>query len=54
MLNAMDIAWRWIVSGVVVIGVGLAVWWTAFVLVPVGVVLLIVGIARSSLGARSM
>ena len=55
-VDPVDIAWRWLVSGVVAIGVGLAVWWTAFVLVPVGVVLLVIGMTksvRSTLRARS-
>jgi hypothetical protein len=55
-VGAVDIARRWLVSGVVAISVGLAVWWTAFVLVPVGVVLLVIGMAksvRSTLRARS-
>lgn len=54
--SRMDVAWRWLVGGVVAIGVGLTVWWTAFVLVPVGVVLLVIGITksvRSTLPARS-
>jgi len=29
------------------IGVGLAVWWTAFILVPIGAVSIVVGIIRS-------
>jgi hypothetical protein len=45
-----DVAWRWLVSGVAAIGVGLAVWWTAFVLVPVGVVLLVIGMTLSVRG----
>jgi hypothetical protein len=52
----VDVAWRALVSGVVVISVGLVVWWTAFVLVPVGVVLLVIGMTksvRSSLSVRS-
>jgi membrane protein implicated in regulation of membrane protease activity len=52
----VDVASLWLVSGVVAIGVGLAVWWTAFVLFPVGVVLLVMGITkslRSTLRARS-
>jgi hypothetical protein len=43
----MDVAWRWLISGVVAIGLGLVIWWTAFVLVPVGVMLLVIGITRS-------
>jgi len=55
-VDAVDMAWRLLVSGVVVISVGLAIWWTAFVLVPVGVVLLVIGMTKSvraTLGARS-
>jgi hypothetical protein len=55
-VDAVDVAWRWLVSGVVAISVGLVVWWTAFVLVPFGVVLLVIGMtksARSTLRARS-
>jgi hypothetical protein len=55
-VDAVDVAWRWLVSGVVAISVGLAVWWTAFVLVPVGVVVLVIGMTkavRSILHARS-
>jgi hypothetical protein len=46
-VGAVDVAWRWLVSGVVAISVGLAVWWTAFVLVPVGFVLLVIGMTKS-------
>ena len=55
-VDAVDVAWRWLVSGVVAISVGLVVWWTAFVLVPVGVVLLFIGVTksvRSTLRVRS-
>ena len=55
-VDAVDFAWRWLVGGEVAISVGLAVWWTAFVLVPTGVVLLIIGMAKSvrrTLRARS-
>jgi hypothetical protein len=55
-VDAVDVAWRWLVSGAVAISVGLAVWWTAFVLVPAGVVLLAIGMTksvRSTLRARS-
>jgi hypothetical protein len=43
----MDVAWRWLAGGVVAIVVGLAVWWTAFILVPAGVVLLVIGTTKS-------
>jgi hypothetical protein len=46
-VGAVDVTWRWLVSGVVAISVGLAVWWTAFVLVPVGFVLLVIGMTKS-------
>lgn len=42
----MNVAWRWLVSGVVAIGVGLAVWFTAYLLVPGGVVLIAAGITK--------
>jgi hypothetical protein len=46
----VDLAWRWLVGGVVAIVVGLAVWWTAFVLVPAGAVLLVIGVTKSVRG----
>jgi hypothetical protein len=52
----VDVVWRWLVGGVLAIRVGLAVWWTAFVFVPVGVVLLVHGMTKSvrrTLRARS-
>jgi archaellin len=42
----MSVAWPWLVGGVVAIGVGLAIWWTAFVLVPAGVALIAIGGAK--------
>jgi hypothetical protein len=39
-------AWRWLVGGVLAIGVGLAVWPTTFILVPAGVVLLGIGVVK--------
>jgi hypothetical protein len=39
-------AWPWLVGGVLAIGIGLAVWFMAFVLVPAGVVLIVVGITK--------
>jgi hypothetical protein len=39
-------AWPWLAGGVLAIGIGLAVWFTAFVLVPAGVVLIVVGITK--------
>lgn len=49
----MNVPWRWLVSGAVAIGVGLAVWFTAFVLVPAGVVLIAVGITKLIGGGTS-
>ena len=49
-VGLVDLAWRWLVGGVVAIVVGLAVWWTAFILVPAGVVLLVIGMAKSVRG----
>jgi hypothetical protein len=46
--HPVDLAWRWLFGSVVAIVVGMAVWWTAFILVPAGVVLLIIGIAKSA------
>jgi hypothetical protein len=43
----VKIAWRWLACGLFAIGVGLAVWWTAFILVPIGAVSIVVGIIRS-------
>ena len=56
-VEAVDLAWRWLVGGVVAIAIGLTVWWTAFVLIPVSVVLLVIGMTksvRSSFRASSM
>lgn len=33
----------WILGGAAVIGIGLAIWFTAFVLVPLGAIFIIVG-----------
>jgi uncharacterized membrane protein len=51
----VDFAWRWLISGVVAISAGFVVWWTALVLVPVGVVLVVIGMksVRSTLRDRS-
>jgi hypothetical protein len=38
--------WPWLAGGVLAIGVGLAVWWTAFILVPAGAVSIAVGITK--------
>jgi uncharacterized membrane protein len=42
----VDVAWRWILSGVLAIGVGLAVWPTTFILVPAGAVLVANGVMK--------
>jgi uncharacterized membrane protein len=42
----VDVAWRWLVSGVLAIGVGLAVRPTTFILVPAGVVLVAIGVTK--------
>lgn len=42
----VDVAWRWLVGGVLAIGVGLAVWPTTFILVPAGVVLAAIGVTK--------
>jgi hypothetical protein len=52
----VDVTWRWLVIGVVAISVGLVVCWTAFVLVPIGVLLLVIGTTnsvRTTMRARS-
>jgi hypothetical protein len=36
----------WILGGAALIGIGLAVWVTAFVLVPLGAIFIIVGIVK--------
>ena len=47
-LSILD--WRWFIAGAVAIGLGLLVWWTAFVLVPVGVLLMSFGVLRAIRG----
>ena len=49
-VGPVDVAWRWLAGGVVAIVIGLAVWWTAFILVPAGVVLLVIGMTKSVRG----
>ena len=39
--------WGWIAGGVIAIGVGLTIWYTAFVLVPLGLILIGVGTVKS-------
>jgi hypothetical protein len=45
--------WQWIIAGAAGIVIGLAVWVTAFVLVPVGATLIVVGIVKSTRRARA-
>jgi divalent metal cation (Fe/Co/Zn/Cd) transporter len=42
----MKNAWPWLAGGLLAIGIGLAVWFTAFVLVPAGAVMIAVGIMK--------
>ena len=42
----MRAGWLWVVNGVLAIGVGLSLWYTTFILVPVGVVLIAVGATK--------
>jgi hypothetical protein len=42
----VDVAWRWLLSGVLAIGVGLAVWPTTFILVPAAIVLVAIGVMK--------
>ena len=46
-VDLVDVAWRWLVGGLAAVIIGLAVWWSAFIFVPAGVVLLIIGTAKS-------
>jgi len=46
----VDVAWRWLAGGVIGVVIGLAVWWTAFILVPAGVVMLVIGMIKSVRG----
>ena len=53
-LHFSIVDWRWFFAGGLAIGVGLLVWWTAFVLVPVGVLLISFSVLRAIRGyARS-
>jgi hypothetical protein len=45
-VGSVKAAWRWLGGGVLAIAIGLALWWTAFILVPVGVVLIAVGATK--------
>jgi hypothetical protein len=40
--------WTLLAGGIALIVIGLAVWWTAFVLVPLGLALVVLGIVRST------
>jgi hypothetical protein len=42
----------WILGGAALIGIGLAIWFTAFVLVPLGAIFIIVGIVTASRARR--
>jgi hypothetical protein len=42
----VNAAWRWLVGGVLAVGVGLAVWPTTFLLVAAGVVLVTIGATK--------
>jgi hypothetical protein len=46
-------AWRWFAWSVAAIGIGLTLWWTAFVLVPAGAVMIIIGIVRWITGSKA-
>ena len=37
----------WILGGAALIGIGLAVWFTAFVLAPLGAIFIVVGIVKA-------
>jgi hypothetical protein len=44
--QGVNVAWRWLVGGVLAIAVGLAVWPTTFILVPAGAVLIFIGATK--------
>jgi hypothetical protein len=46
-LSSVKVAWPRLAGGVLAIGVGLVVWWTAFILIPGGAVSIAVGIIKS-------
>jgi hypothetical protein len=48
MLGVVTHNWTFLVGGITLIFIGLAVWWTAFVLIPVGLALVVLGIVRSA------
>jgi hypothetical protein len=49
----MKVAWPWVVGGLLVIGVGLYLWYTTFILVPAGVVMIGVGATKFVRARRS-
>jgi hypothetical protein len=38
--------WRWIASGVALISLGLVLWYTTFVAVPAGLILITIGLVK--------
>lgn len=46
MLGLVKHNWTLFAGGITLIFIGLAVWWTAFVLVPLGLALVVLGIVR--------
>jgi hypothetical protein len=38
--------WPWIASGVALISIGLALWYTTFVALPAGVILISIGLVK--------
>jgi hypothetical protein len=52
--RGVRVAWRWLVVGALAIGVGLAVWWTTFILFPAGVVLVGVGATKWARSSREL
>jgi hypothetical protein len=51
--RGVRVAWRWLVVGALAISVGLAVWWTTFIFVPAGVVLVGVGATKWARSSRA-
>jgi hypothetical protein len=45
-VGSVRAAWRWLGGGVLAIAIGLAAWWTTFILVPVGVMLIAIGATK--------
>jgi hypothetical protein len=52
--RGVRVAWRWLVVGTLATGVGLAVWWTTFILVPTGIVLVGVGATKWVRSSRAL